>query len=102
MTHHGAKQDDSVCAGDHYRIAVKLSVSRSCELQFQEEELNLEKKKKTYEILQEELVTGVKLTKAKKRNLVVRQSNGHGTSHQPGPPYYDLLKNSVKIILLKK
>jgi len=76
---------------------VKLSVS----LQFQEEELNLEKKK-TYEILQEELVTGVKLTKAKKRNLVVRQSNGHGTSHQPGPPYYDLLKNSVKIILLKK
>jgi hypothetical protein len=46
MTHHGAKQDDSDCAGDHYRIAVQLSVSRSCELQFQEEELNLEKKKK--------------------------------------------------------
>jgi len=44
MTHHSAKQDDSDCAGDHYRIAVQLSVSRSCELQLQEEELNLEKK----------------------------------------------------------
>ena len=46
--------------------------------------------------------TGVKLAKAKKTNLIVRKCNGNGTSHQPGPPYYDLLKNSVKIILLKK
>ena len=43
----------------------------------------------------------VKLDKAKKTNLVVSKSNGHGTSHQPGPPYYNLLKNSVKMILLK-
>jgi hypothetical protein len=46
--------------------------------------------------------TGVKLDKAKKTNLVVSKSNGHGTSHQPSPPYYDLLKKSVKMILLKK
>ena len=44
----------------------------------------------------------VKLDKAKKTNLVVSKSNGHGTSHQPSPPYYDLLKKSVKMILLKK
>jgi len=44
MTHHSAKQDDSDCAGDHNRIAVQLSVSRSCELQLQEEELNLDNK----------------------------------------------------------
>ena len=46
--------------------------------------------------------TGVKWAKAKKTNLVLSKSNGHGPSHQSGPPYYDLLKNSIKIILLKK
>jgi len=74
-------------------------VSRSCELQFQEEELNLEKKKKLKRYFKR---NWVKLDKAKKTNLVVSKSNGHGTSHQPSPPYYDLLKKSVKMILLKK
>ena len=46
--------------------------------------------------------TGVKWAKAKKTNLVLSKSNGHGPSHQSGPPYYDLLKKSVKMILLKK
>jgi len=74
-------------------------VSRSCELQSQEEELNLEKEKKN--LRDTSRGTGVKLDKAKKTNLVVSKSNGHGTSHQPSPPYYDLLKKSVKMILLK-
>lgn len=39
MAHHSAKQNNSDCAGYHYRIAMKLCVSRPCELQLQQEKL---------------------------------------------------------------
>lgn len=35
MTHHSAKKNDSDGAGDHYCIAVQLSMARSCKLQLQ-------------------------------------------------------------------
>jgi hypothetical protein len=38
------------------------------------------------------------LDKAESTNLVVSESNGHGTSHQSGPPYYNLSENSVNQI----
>ena len=69
---------------------------------FKVNQKNNEKIKWTLSILKDtSRGTGVKWAKAKKTNLVLSKSNGHGTSHQPGPPYYNLLKNSVKMILLK-